>query len=75
MRRLLATIGTTQSRVLFVWRPRWNWAISLEWKLADLWIGAYVYAHQPAGLLRDQVDVYLIIIPTLVLHIAHRGDS
>jgi hypothetical protein len=72
MRQLLCSIGRSQSRVLRAWYPRHNLAISLEWKLADLWIGAYVYTHQPAGLLHEQIDVYLIGIPTLVLHIAWR---
>lgn len=72
LKRFIAAIGWKQSRVIAVWHPSTNIALSLEWKAADLWIGAYVYTHQPVGMLGEEVNVYLIAIPTLVLHIAWR---
>jgi hypothetical protein len=68
--RLIAAIGRAQSQVLFLWYPSSTVAVSLEWKLADLWIGAYVYTRQPEGIAPEEVNLYLIVIPTLVLHIA-----
>lgn len=70
MRRTIAAIGRSQSRVLLVWRPTFGVAIAVEWKLADLWVGAYVYTQPADGTAFNDVNLYLIIIPTLVLHIA-----
>lgn len=70
MRGIITRIGRPQSRVLGVWHLTDRLAISLEWKLADLWIGCYVYTHPIVGTAGEETNVYLIGIPTLVLHIA-----
>lgn len=70
MRRLLRTIGQQHSRLLWRWYPTDGLVIAIEWKLADLWVGAYVYTHAKTGTAYEEVNVYLILMPTLVLHIA-----
>jgi hypothetical protein len=70
MNRIIAAIGRTNSHILCAWYPRSTVAVSLEWNLADLWIGAYVYTRQPEGIAPEEVNLYIIGIPTLVLHSA-----
>lgn len=54
--------------MLKVWYLTSSIAISLEWKLADLWIGAYVYTAETEGVWTE-TNLYLVLIPTIVLHI------
>jgi hypothetical protein len=64
---MIGAIGRMNSRVLLLWRPAPALAIAIEWKIADLWIGAYVYTRQPEGIAPEEINIYLIAVPTLVL--------
>lgn len=48
-----------------------------EWKLPDLWIGAFwktTYANLNSGLIATQTDVWICVLPCVPLHITiHRN--
>ncbi len=48
-------------------KRRWKFAFKFEPR--DLWIG--LYWNQPS---RDHLDLYFILVPTLVLHISRRAE-
>jgi hypothetical protein len=70
--RLLAAIGRPRSRLLWTWYPSARLWLSIEWKPADLWIGLFVHSRPIDGTDREQVDLYIIVVPTLVVHVAYR---
>jgi hypothetical protein len=42
-----------------------SWDIRFEFKLADLWVGAFWKSNS------DQVDVWICLIPCVPLHITY----
>lgn len=50
-------------------RRVWHWWIRLEFKPADLWVGAYV-SNRPGGAAGNHVvEIWICLVPTLPLHL------
>jgi hypothetical protein len=69
-KRVLWAIGTDP------WLPdgeaifdRWCWSLTLLWEPRDVWIGVYVNGRPPDKLRDGVIDVYLALIPTIVLRL------
>ena len=66
----------TRTRILARWYRRWGGSglyLTLEWKLPDLWVGAFydVRRWDERG---RWVEVWVCLLPTLPIHIHYEWE-
>lgn len=58
------------------WREWGRWSWRLEFKAADLWVGAYIRRHK--GKLAVGYHIWVCVVPMLPLHVClvrWKGDA